>query len=394
MGLTLCVTHDCNLRCAYCYAGEKRRVAMSRETAFRAIDFALERHRATRPPGTPFVLGFFGGEPLLEWDLVRAADDRAAESCRRAGIALGRTLTTNGTLLDPERLAWLGERRYRLGVSIDGGPSLHDRQRRFPDGSGSFAAAARHLALLGALRPAPELFCTVDPATVRLVPEAIRDLASRTSLRIALNPNYEAAWDEAATAAFEAAWRSLADLVLASYRAGRPMRLTWFEGKVQTLLLGGYRACDRCDPVRRELACAPSGNLYPCAALVGNDDRADLLLGNVRDGFDPAALARTAARVGNRNEACRTCPAAPRCMNWCFCNNWHATGSPDLVSPLLCLHERLSIELADRIAETLLAERNPAFLAVFAPFLRAAPRDGTEPRGGAGTPPRRNAFPA
>lgn len=372
MGLTLCVTHDCNLRCTYCYAGEKRHVAMSRETAFRAIDFALGHHLATHPQGTPFVLGFFGGEPLLEWDLVQAADDYAAESCRKAGIPLGRTLTTNGTLLDPERIAWMGDRRYRLGVSIDGGPSLHDRQRQFPDGRGSFTAATRHLALLEALRPAPELFCTVDPTTVRLVPEAIGDLASRTSLRIALNPNYEARWDEAAAAAFEEAWRALAELVLASYRKGRPIRLTWFEGKVQTLLLGGYRDCDRCAPVRRELACAPSGNLYPCAALVGDDDRQDLLLGNIRDGFDPDALARMASRVGNRNEACRNCPAAPRCMNWCFCNNWHATGSPDLVSPLLCLHERLSINLADQIAEILIAERNAAFASIFGPFLSAA----------------------
>ena len=374
MGLTLCVTHDCNLRCAYCYAGEKRRVAMSRETAARAIDFALDHHLRNRPPGTPFTLGFFGGEPLLEWDLVREADARAEAACRRAGIPLARTLTTNGTLLDPDRIAWFGERRYRLGVSIDGGPALHDRQRVFPDGSGSFAAAARHLAELEALDPPPELLCVVDPATVALVPDAVSDLASRTRLRLALNPNYEAAWDDEATAAFEAAWRDLADRILASFRAGRPLRLTWFEGKVRTLLGGGYHDCDRCAPVRRELACAPSGNLYPCAALVGQDDRPDLLLGNVRDGFDPDAIVRIAARTGNRNPACRTCAVAARCMNWCFCNNWHATGSPDLVSPLLCLHERLSIELADRVAGTLLREGNPSFAALFAPFATAASR--------------------
>ena len=374
MQVTLCLTHDCTLRCPYCYAGEKRRAAMPWDVAKAAIDRTIVWQLAHYPE-KDYILGFFGGEPLLEWDLLRRADAYAEGVARAAGLRFGRTVTTNLTLLDREKADWLRARRYKLGLSIDGSPAMHDANRRFPDGRGSHARCLAALPLVEDFpAPRPEIICVVTPATAPLLADGVRFLHARSALPIAINPDFTADWDAAARTALRTAYEALADDVLASWRAAaepangaaaRPLHLVWLDGKLKALRIGGYRACDKCDPVRRELAVAPSGNLYPCPNLVGNDDKADLRLGTVQAGFDPAAVARALARRGNGDPACRECPAAPRCINWCCCTNWFSTGRTDRVGSFGCFHEKLSIELADRVAETLLAERNAPFAAWF-----------------------------
>ena len=364
MPVTLCLTHDCNLRCRYCYAGRKRAVRMSEETARLGIDLALGE-LVRRDRTKPFDLGFFGGEPLLEWDRLCAADAYAAARCRAEGVRLRRTVTTNLTLLTPERVAWLAARRYQIGCSIDGAAAQHDACRVRPDGTGSHADALRGLRLLRGYPGRLETVCVVTPATVPFVPESVRFLLGESRAPIALNIDFGAAWDEPALAALDDAYAAVAALVLAEYRAGREAHVTWIDGKIRTLLRGGYPACHRCRPVERELAVAPSGNLYPCPNLVGDDDRAELRLGDVRRGFDRGAVLRALARTGCHSPECAACPIRERCMNWCCCANYFSAGATDRASPLLCHHERLAVRLADALAETLLSERNETFLGAF-----------------------------
>ena len=362
MQVTLCLTHDCTLRCPYCYAGAKRRKTMAWDVAKGAIDLTVD-WQLKHYPEKEYILGFFGGEPLLEWELLQRADAYAAESARAAGFHLGRTVTTNLTLLDREKADWLRARRYKLGLSIDGSPAMHDANRAYPDGRGSHADCMAALSLVDDFpSPRPEIICVATPATAPLLAEGIRYLHARSALSIAVNPDFTAEWDDSARAALRASYEALASDVLASWREGsRPLHLNWLDSKLVALRHGGYRACDKCDPVRRELAVAPSGNLYQCPNLVGNDDKADLRLGSVQAGFDGKAVLHALARCGNSDPACAQCPAAPRCINWCCCLNWFSTGHTDRIGSFRCFHEKLSIELADSAAETLLGERNVSF---------------------------------
>ena len=109
MNLTLCLTHDCNLACTYCYAGAKRRDTMTRHVADTALEFAIERTTET------LQLGFFGGEPLMEWALLQYATEQAEAATKRSGIRLLPTVTTNATLLTEERAEWLGRTRFLRG---------------------------------------------------------------------------------------------------------------------------------------------------------------------------------------------------------------------------------------------------------------------------------------
>ena len=138
--LTLCLTHDCTLRCSYCYAGRKYRHAMARETAFRAIDLAVEE---ARQRGGALDVNFFGGEPLLEWDLLKVCDAYAREKTQGLAAPMRNSLTTNGTLLTPDKADWMQERDYLLVLSVDGHAAMHNRNRRYADGSGSRVSSPR-----------------------------------------------------------------------------------------------------------------------------------------------------------------------------------------------------------------------------------------------------------
>lgn len=367
MTLTLCLTQDCNLRCGYCYAGRKERRTMSREVARAGIRFGLEQAAIQNTNAAPprLQLGFFGGEPLLEWDLLRWSHEEAVVQAAQAGVVLDFTVTTNLTLLDADKAHWLRDRRYFLGLSLDGNEAMHDTWRVDAAGRGSHADCVRALAHLRGY-DAAELICVVDPANLRHLADSVAWMAETFDWKIALNLNFAADWDEAALALLTHEYHRVGDVYLRRYRDGHPVRINVLDGKIRTHLQHGYRDCDKCSMGERELAVAASGNLYPCARLVGDDDRPELRIGDVRSGFDALRRLHFLTHRGNRNPACDGCPVRERCMNWCGCVN-HVTsqGRTDHVGPFTCFHEKLSIEVADRVAETLWNERNPAFLRAF-----------------------------
>ena len=125
--LTLCLTHDCTLRCAYCYAGRKYAHAMTREIAELGMEAGLAEALRT---GRGVDVSFFGGEPLLEWDLLRHCYEYMARRAAELGVAARYGITTNGTLLNRDRLAWMAERDFLVGLSVDGSPEMHNVNRR------------------------------------------------------------------------------------------------------------------------------------------------------------------------------------------------------------------------------------------------------------------------
>jgi uncharacterized protein len=357
MHLTLCLTHDCDMACAYCYAGRKVPRAMTRKTVEEAIRFA-----ARLEPG-PFQLGFFGGEPLLEWELLRFAVGEALGQPGDREIVF--TLTTNGTGLTEERAAWLGRHDFYLGVSIDGHRAMHETCRKLRGGASSFDLVAEGLRHALVRPDRMETIMVLDPRNVRHVAEGIEFLAGLGVRRISLNPNFHAEWDAAALAALEAAYEAAGDFLIAAYRNARPVAINVIDAKIITRLKDGYAPSDRCKFGCGEIAVAPSGRIYPCERLVGNDDDDAVCLGTVRAGIDVAKRLALAARRGNRDPECAECSLRRRCMNWCGCINYATTGAIDSAPALVCFHEKLSIRVADRVAETLFKEGNPDFLTRF-----------------------------
>jgi uncharacterized protein len=368
MDFTLCLTHDCNLRCAYCYAGAKSPRRMSWETARQAIDFCFAQtlHHASLTGAPPKAqLGYFGGEPLLEWALLQRSADYAADQAAGSGISLRKTVTTNMVLLDEAKRDWLLRNGFYLGLSLDGNAAMHDSLRKWPDGRGSHAAAAQALRLFRGADPCGEVIMVVDPRNVAHLADSVAWLLQADIRNIALNSNFYIEWPEPALDAWRTGCERAADLYIDMYRRAIPVRLNVIDGKIQARIKGGYDACDRCGFGEREIAIAASGTMYPCERLVVDDSNKAMQIGNVFDGFDSARRQEVLACRGNREPECEGCPVRDRCMNWCGCINYATTGAANRVGGLVCYHERMVIAVADRVGATLFAERNPAFLSKF-----------------------------
>jgi len=360
MDVSLALTHDCNLACRYCYAGAKRPGAMPWDTARAALSFAF----GFRTP--KLQLGFFGGEPLLAWDLLKRCTEQAETLASEQGAELRKTVTTNATLLNPERVDWLRGHAFYPALSLDGNRAMHDATRPFADGRSSFAACLRGLRLALEGFPGVEVILVPDPCNVAHLAEGVRYLAERENvLRLSVSPNFYATWDAAGLAALRLAFDAIADFYLERHRRGRPLAINVIDSKVITRLKDGYACRDRCNFGEREIAVAPSGRLYPCERLIGDDTDHRMCIGDVWSGFDEARRREVLARRGNVNGECLKCGLRRRCMNWCCCINYTLTGAIDRTDGIVCFHERAAIEVADRVAAALFAERNPAFLQRF-----------------------------
>ena len=362
---TLCLTHDCTLRCNYCYAGRKYSHAMSKETAQKAIDICLEEAKRM---GRGLDLSFFGGEPLLEWSLLQWCYEYL-ESRKEGLIVPPRYgITTNGTLLTQEKLEWMAERNFLIGISIDGSPAMHNANRCYADGRGSHEAVARAVAMLNA-HPTirTKAICVVTPNNVQYLSEGVDWLAAHFNKEIGLNIDYWSEWTDEQYDILCEQYHIVALSILQSYRKGSPISLSNFEHKILSHLHSDEekKNCLLCTIGEREIAVTVDGNFFPCSRLVGIGDAPELNFGNVNEGINRARQEWIIANRGNKTPACKVCELRNRCLNSCGCTNHAASGYINQVSPFLCCSEKLFIEVADEIAEILYAEQNPSFIKRF-----------------------------
>ncbi len=364
MRLTLFLDHQCNLACSYCYNGDKFSKPMTRETAFRAIDLVFEAgHKLDQ-------LGFFGGEPLLHMDLLEESARYALDRSTQAGHTCLLVATSNGTLVTQETAARLKALGFHLGVSIDGPQAAHDICRFYRGGQGSHADVEAGIRTAQKAGLPIKVISVVDPANVQYMPDTLTYLLNLGIRHMSLNINYEAEWNDQARDAFHLALAQLADRFVQHYREGIEFRLNLLDAKIITHVKMGFACSDRCDFGCEEWAVSPSGKIYPCDRLVGEDTRDDVVIGDIWKGID---IPRRDALVAKKNELlneCMECDIAPRCMHWCGCVNYAMTGSVGEVSGLLCWFEQQIVEEADRAAEILFQEKNPLFIKRFYPFVK------------------------
>lgn len=137
------MAHDCNLRCGYCFADTGSygggRNLMSLETGKKAIDLLikLSKHRKH------IEIDFFGGEPLLNFEVCKALADYGHSEAKKHGKVLKLTLTTNGVLLDDEVINWANQHEMDAVLSLDGRPEVHNRMRKFTSGKNSYDEVVR-----------------------------------------------------------------------------------------------------------------------------------------------------------------------------------------------------------------------------------------------------------
>ena len=256
-GLVLMVNHSCNLRCTYCYTGAKFNRRMDRAIGIKAIDRAL----ASLEPGGTLELGFFGGEPLLEPNLIRDLIDHARFQAAACGVMLRLSMTTNGTQVAPAAWEIVNLPDLELAISHDGLPQVHDRHRRGVDGSGTSALVLETLERLAASQRDFRVVMVVRPDTVESLPEGIRYLRSHGVRRI--EPSLDL-WTHWTTEDGQRLASSIGDCARLWAEGLPEFSLSWFDEKLALLTAVPLTETARCGFGAGEIAVAPSGNLYPC----------------------------------------------------------------------------------------------------------------------------------
>lgn len=346
--LCLHIAHDCNLRCKYCFAGTGEfcgeRSMMSAEIGKKAIEFVIE-HSGTRKN---IEIDFFGGEPTMNFDVVKELVAYANRRGEETGKVFRLTLTTNGLLLDDEKLAFCNEHMSNMVLSIDGRPEVNDHMRKTVSGSGCYdiilpkfrrAAQSRnednyyvrgtftrhnldfskdvlHLADLGFRQISVEPVVGGAECDYSLKEEDLPQIFSEYE---ALTREYVARWGTDRWFNF---FHFMIDLD---------------QGPCVIKRLSG------CGAGCEYLAVTPEGDLYPCHQFVGNTD---FCLGNVAGEYDLERPKQFANVNVYTKDACRNCWAKFYCSGGCHANAYSFNNTLEMPYSLGCEMEKKRVECA------------------------------------------------
>lgn len=337
--MCLDVAHDCNLACSYCFAstgnfGGKPHL-MSLEAGRASVDFLISGSK-----GRKYLdVDFFGGEPLLAFDVVKDVVRYAREQGKKHGKEFRFTLTTNCTLLDDEKLIFLNRENVSLILSIDGRPQVHNLSRRFRDGrpSHKFVLEKAKQAVLS--RGSPDYFLRGTYTRANLDFDAdVRYLYDQGFRRLSLEPAVGDPLDgcsirEDDLATVGEAYLRTVEFWSQCKKKGDPFDFYHFNLGFS----GGLcreRRITGCGAGYEYVAVTPTGEVYPCHQLVG---KTDFLLGTIRDGLYRQGLMKAFhdARVPQK-PACQVCWARYLCGGGCHARAMAAGNPLTIPDPLSC----------------------------------------------------------
>ena len=363
MKAALSLTHRCNLSCKYCYSGRSFKKDMSLVTAQKIVDFIMD----IAPHEQRIDFSFFGGEPLLRFDLIKEIVDYIHVKEQNTGKPVSLSITTNGTLLTQTILDFFIEENIDLCLSIDGPRHVHNLNRCYKGGRGSFNDVLKILGMVIKQLDNVQVNTVFGPDTIEFLLESVTFFIRFGVSVIHLNPNICASWTESTYSKFEDIYAKIAHHYIQSYEYGQEIAINLIDSKIIVLLKGGYDITDKCGMGQTEFGFAPSGNIYPCERLIGEDNNSATCLGNIHTGIEPMRCCSLLKHRGNHNEECKTCDLLKFCMNWCGCTNYYMTGHTDLTGPMICESEKAAIQAARHVLVAL--NNNELFLDHFMKYL-------------------------
>lgn len=328
--LCLHVAHTCNLNCAYCFASQGKyhgdRAIMSFEVGKRALDFLIEHSAGRRN----LEVDFFGGEPLMNFEVVKRLVAYARSREKECGKNFRFTLTTNGMLIDDDVIDFANREMSNVVLSLDGRKEIHDRYRVDYAGNGSWERIVPRFQKLVEARGNKNYY--MRGTFTHANPDFLKDIQEMLRLgftELSMEPVVCAPGDPSALTAEDMPvvmeqYEKLAELMLRRHREGRPF--TFYHYMID--LEGGpciYKRISGCGSGTEYMAVTPWGDLYPCHQFVGEER---FKLGNVFEGVTNREVQEefAACNVYTRPE-CADCWAKLYCSGGCAANAYHATGS-------------------------------------------------------------------
>ena len=328
--LCLHIAHTCNLNCAYCFASQGKyqgeRALMSFEVGKRALDFLVENSGSRHN----LEVDFFGGEPLMNFDVVKQLVEYARSIEKEKGKNFRFTLTTNGVLIDDDVIDFANSEMSNVVLSLDGRKEVHDKFRVDYSGNGSWEKIVPKFKKLVDARGNKDYY--MRGTFTHHNPDFLEDIKTMLDLgftELSMEPVVCADTDESALTYDDLPivldqYEKLAELMIKRRKEGKPF--TFYHYMID--LQGGpciYKRISGCGSGTEYMAVTPWGDLYPCHQFVGDEK---YLLGNIFDGVKNTAIQDEfmECNVYSREE-CKDCWARLYCSGGCAANAYHATGS-------------------------------------------------------------------
>lgn len=347
--LCLNVAHTCNLSCEYCFAkGGKYSgpdAIMTIDVAKKAIDFLL----ANSGSHYNLDIDFFGGEPLLNFDLVKETVDYARSKEEEFNKHFNFTLTTNGLLLDDEVIDYLNKNMKNVVLSLDGRKEKHDQFRKTLNGKGSFDAIVPKFQNFVKKRGDKEYYMrgtfTANNLDFTEDLKTYLDLGfTRTSLEPVVGKSDEPyALKEEHLDKIYAEYEKLADMLIE--KIDKNEDFIFYHYMID--LENGpcvHKRISGCGSGTEYMAVTPTGELYPCHQFVGNPD---FIIGNINDGIQNKDLVNQFKTCNcYSKDECRSCWANMYCSGGCAANSYNATGDINNIHEYSCKLFRKRIEMA------------------------------------------------
>ena len=354
--LCLHIAHDCNLTCKYCFAEEGeyhgRRALMSFEVGKKALDFLI----ANSGNRVNLEVDFFGGEPLMNWDVVKQLVEYGRSREKECNKKFRFTITTNGVLLNDEIMDFCNREMSNVVLSLDGRKEVNDRMRPFRNGSGSYDLIVPKFQKFAESRGTKDYF--VRGTFTRNNLDFSKDVLHFADLGfkklsiepVVADPKEPYSIREEDLPQIMEEYDRLAKEFIKREKEGRGFQFFHFmidlnQGPCVAKRLSG------CGSGTEYLAVTPWGDFYPCHQFVGMED---FLLGNVDEGItntkvrDEFKLCNVYAR-----EKCRDCFARFYCSGGCAANAYNFSGDITGAYEIGCAMQKKRIECAIMIRAAL-----------------------------------------
>lgn len=347
--LILFLCQECNLGCIYCfadggsYSGEGK---MSEATAVRAIDWLIANSKGDRK----LDICLFGGEPLLNFPVIRKAVSYAREQAALHEKEVVFTITTNGSLLDDEIITFLRDEKIEPIISVDGPPEYQNRQRPFKNGFGSYERVSANIRRLLEVIPDAKARATVyGEAEPSVMLRGLEEMGFTEGILVRAAPPLfntgsflPESTEERSMHLMVAFHRKEIDRLLQAVRSrsldksSPPLILSSLAGiaSPQKCLYG-------CVIGKRRLIVTVNGDIYPCACFVGQEESR---MGNIADYMvdGPNEYHRA---VVDTIPACRNCWARYLCGGGCFYRNKARTGDMHRPGEIDCTERKKNYEM-------------------------------------------------
>ena len=361
--LCLHVAHTCNLNCSYCFASQGKyhgdRAVMSFEVGKAALDFLMD-HSGTR---RNLEVDFFGGEPLMNWDVVKQLVEYARSVEKERGKNFRFTLTTNGMLIDDDVIDFANREMSNVVLSLDGRKEIHDRERVDYAGNGSYDRIVPKFQKLVESRGGKDYY--MRGTFTHANPDFTKDVFHMTDLgfkELSMEPVVSAPDDPAALTPedleiVKEQYEILAKEMIKRNKEGNGF--TFYHYMID--LTAGpciYKRISGCGSGTEYMAVTPWGDLYPCHQFVGEEE---YKLGDIWNGVTNNNL-REEFRSCNAyaRPECKDCWAKLYCSGGCAANAYHATGSIRGIYEPGCelFRKRIECAIMIKVAESFTNEEN------------------------------------